>query len=257
MEDLTLHKCSEGIYLVGRYGNPPCGTWLFVNNSECLIVEMPPFFKRQGRPIDTVREFIDKYKLSEPKYILASHSHMDHTYSIFHYKKAFPDTKILVHSSFLNDYFIRCYIYMYWTRNKRIYGENIANTMGLFDEVFATDFYQLDLGGEPLYLIYAPKHSYEDTMIVFKGAMITGDWVIGPYPDCNDVVSYEDKARSIDRLMEKMHDLNYGVHMLFSVHGDTLMYNVDFYGVMSETKDYCIKNSGNSRNYISILSKGK
>ncbi len=247
-----MERCCDGIYLVGRYGNPPCGTWLFVNNDECALVEMPPFFKREGRPIELIKNFIKENRLTGPKYILASHSHMDHTYSVFHYKYAFPDAEIVVHSSFLNDYFVRSFLYMYWIRNKRIYGEEVANTMGLFDKIFYIDLYQLEIGGEPVYLIYAPKHSYEDTMIVFRGAMITGDWVIGPYPDCNDIVSTEDKIKSIDKVSAVLKNLNYKVHMLFSVHGDNLMYSVDFESIMKETKDYCIKNKKICQEYIPI-----
>ena len=239
--------------MVGRYGNPPCGTWLLCHNGECALVEMPPFFKKDCRPIEPVKKFIKDMGLSGPKYILSSHSHMDHTYSIFHYKAAFPQAEIIVHSSFLNDYFMRCFIYMYWTRNKRIYGEEIADNMGLFHKVFSSDLYSLELGGEPLYLIYAPKHSYEDTMIVFKGAMITGDWVIGPYPDCNDLVATGDKIRSIDRILNILKELDYNIHMLFSVHGDNLMYNVDFCQVMKETRDYCLKVEKREREYIPIF----
>ncbi|OQA17116.1 MAG: hypothetical protein BWY64_02245 [bacterium ADurb.Bin363] len=244
-----MNKCAEGIYIVGRYGNPLCATWLFENNGECAIVEMPPFFKRKGRPIEIIKETIHKKGLKGPKYILSSHAHIDHTYSIFHYKKAFPGAKLIGHSSFLNDYFIKSFFYMYWTKNKRIYGQDIANKMGLFDEVFTTDLYQLILGKEPLYLIYAPKHSYEDIMIVFKGAMITGDWAIGPYPDCNDIVSSHDKIQSIDKLIYILREKNYKVHMLFSAHGDNLIYNVDFEAVMKETRDFCARINNTHHDY--------
>jgi glyoxylase-like metal-dependent hydrolase (beta-lactamase superfamily II) len=236
-----MEKCAEGIYIAGRYGNPSCATWLFEHNGECAIVEMPPFLKREGRPIELIKEFIANRNLIGPKYIFCSHAHMDHTYSIFHYKKAFSNAKIVVSNTFYNDYFIRYFLYMYWTKNRRIYGDEIAENMNLFDEVFTSELYKLDIGGEPVYLINAPKHSYEDTIIVFKGAMITGDWAIGPYPDCNDIVSPQDKIQSIERLTNIIRNINYNIHMLFSVHGDNLMYNTDFYGIMRETLDYCYK----------------
>lgn len=236
-----MNKCADGIYMIGRYGNPLCATWLLEANGECVLMEMPPFIRRQDRPVEYIKEFIKEEGLKGPKYILCSHSHLDHIYSIFHYKKAFPKAKLLGHTSFYNDYFIKSFFYIYWTKNKRIYGEKIANNKGLFDEVFSTDFYQIDIGGEPLYLIYAPKHSYEDLMIVFKGTMITGDWTIGPYPDCNDIVASEDKVASIDRLIYIMDNLNYEIHRLFSVHGDNFMYDVDFEAVMKETRNFCLR----------------
>jgi hydroxyacylglutathione hydrolase len=106
----------------------------------------------------------------------------------------------------------------------------------LFDQLFDGDFWRGYLGGEPIYLIHAPKHSPGDLLIIFKGAMITGDWYIGDLKDCNDLVHPMDKIRSVDRVMEIVRAMNYNIHMLFSAHGDCLYYDADFFSLMEESK---------------------
>jgi len=132
-----------------------------------------------------------------------------------------------VHSSFLKDPYIQFFL-----KNSR----NSKGEYKLFDDIFDDILWQGDIGGEPIFLIHAPKHSPSDIMIIFRGAMITGDWNIGDIRDCNTLVPLKEKLQSIENLQNIIYALDYNIHMLFSAHGDCLFYEADFYKIMEECK---------------------
>lgn len=230
----TLKKCADGIYIVNRYGAVKCATWLLVNGKECAILEMPEYEENEDIPAKIVEAEISKMGL-KPKYAICSHHHLDHCQSIWDYRQTFPKTKFIAHKSFIDGYNNFLYLIEAITRYKYL-----KLTKFYFEHIFENDFYQCYLDGDPLIFIHAPKHCESDIMVIFKGVMITSDWSIGYHPDCNNLISPEQKIKSIDNLIKKLDELNYHIHTLFSVHGNDFRHNIDFEKIMEETKKMAI-----------------
>jgi hypothetical protein len=100
---------------------------------------------------------------------------------------------------------------------------------------------KLDLGGEPLYLVHAPKHSWTDTHIIFKGVAITGDWELNTLRAAHDDkpnhrVPREAKLAAIDKMSRFEHDYKYRIHKVYSVHANDRRENIDFTWLMNDTK---------------------
>jgi len=237
-----MNKPAEGFTILKRYGQLKTACWILENNGEAAIVEMPPFSKKEKPPYEKANAYFKKNKLF-PKYGFLSHSHWDHSFTLPKFREVFPQTRFVTHESFMHDPFFSYYI----VRNMRnARGRNwVMGGYRFFDDVFSGNLYTGDIGGEPVYLIHAPKHSYSDLLIVFRGAMITGDWYLGDLKDCNDLVDPRDKIASINRTIEIMRNLNYNIHMLFSAHGDSLFYDADFFSIMEQSK---VNHNGNQPN---------
>jgi hypothetical protein len=76
----------------------------------------------------------------------------------------------------------------------------------------------LDVGGEPLWLIRAAKHSADDAVTVFRGVAMTGDIELGMLASVNDEVPWPTKMRSMDRLRGFPERAGYHVHSVVSAH---------------------------------------
>ncbi|MFP4498919.1 MAG: MBL fold metallo-hydrolase, partial [Vulcanimicrobiota bacterium] len=213
-----MKTVAHGFTILKRYSSYETACWVLHNNGEGAIVEMPPYRKNEKPPFDKAEIFFKKNKLF-PKYGLISHPHFDHCYSLPFFKNRFPETKFVAHKSFFRDSYIQFIL-----RNIQApRGRNwIMKGPQIFDIVFDGDLWQGDIGGEPIYVIHAPKHSPGDLLIIFKGAIITGDWYIGDLNDCNDLVRSSEKIASINKVMGIVHNLDYHIHMIFSAHGNHL-----------------------------------
>lgn len=76
----------------------------------------------------------------------------------------------------------------------------------------------LQVGGEPVWLIKAPKHSLTDVVTVFRGVAMTGDIELGTLQSVNREVPKRLKARSMDRLRGFQERTRYHVHSIVSAH---------------------------------------
>jgi hypothetical protein len=74
------------------------------------------------------------------------------------------------------------------------------------------------VGGEPLWLVKAPKHSANDVVTVFRGVALTGDIELGMLASVNDEVPGPTKRRSMDRLRHFQVRAGYHVHTTVSAH---------------------------------------
>lgn len=229
-----MKTVAPGFTILKKYGRLKNACWILENNGEAAIVEMPPFTRDEKPPYKKARAYFKKNRLF-PRYGLITHPHWDHCQTLPQFRNEFPQAHFVAHQSFLEDPFIR-----YILGNTRTARGNdwLMGGYRFFDQVFFEDFIQLSLGGEPLYLIHAPKHSYGDVLIIFRGGMITGDWFMGDLTDCNDLVNPQDKIQSINRVMDILRYLNYHVHMLFSGHGDCLFYDADVFSILEQSKSY-------------------
>jgi len=228
-----MYEATAGITILKRYGPFKNACWVLHHNSEAAVVEMPPYHRgREKPPYDKLEVFLKKRKLYL-KYGFLSHPHWDHCNTLPRFRAKFPQTYFVTHSSFMEDSYFKFVL-----QNVRsIWGrKRFMGSKRFFDVVFSGDIWTGNIGGEPVYLIHAPKHSPGDLLIIFRGAVITGDWYLGDLKDCNNLVSAEQKIRSIDRVIQIVRNLNYNVHMCFSGHGDHLFYNADFFSILQESK---------------------
>jgi glyoxylase-like metal-dependent hydrolase (beta-lactamase superfamily II) len=211
--------------MLGPYGPYRNAVWLLVNGDQAALVEMPPYRpRRDARPWQAARRCLREIG-AELKYGLLSHAHVDHCQNLVCFRDAFPEALFVAHRSQVES---RLVARLAWSAGRRPYD--------LFDSVFDGDIQVLELNGEPLILIHAPKHSESDQMILYRGTAITGDWFLGDLKDCNAIVDPRHKVWSIERVQHWLQRLDYRVERAFSGHGDCLYYDVDFHRLMEKSK---------------------
>jgi hypothetical protein len=76
----------------------------------------------------------------------------------------------------------------------------------------------IDLGGEPLWLVKAPKHSPSDTITIFRGVAMTGDIELGTLESVNDEVSRATRATSMEYFRGFEDRTGYHIHTIVSAH---------------------------------------
>ena len=84
-----------------------------------------------------------------------THTHLDHMNGYPYFKRTFPGQ-------------IQLFTFLFLTG----IGRRISPR-------FLLSRQRTEPRGEPLYLIHAPKHSPEDLLVIFRGAVCTGDWALG------------------------------------------------------------------------------
>lgn len=213
-----MEQWSEGIYLLGRYGDLLTGCWLLVNGRSAAIVELPPHTSDQWSPAVAAKLAARQLSVNV-EYLLCTHAHDDHlsmaTLQEFH--RAFPNAVLHVHDRFE------------------------PHVAGLGMTRYFQNIVKLGIDGEPLFLVYAPKHSWTDTFIVFRGVAFSGDWEFNTIRSVNDgdekqSVPLERKLQSLDLLRRFPDDQSYVVHQTFSAHANERRNNVDFAALMEDTK---------------------
>ncbi|MFC1851093.1 hypothetical protein ACFL27_12940 [candidate division CSSED10-310 bacterium] len=212
-----MEKWSDGIYLLGQYNFFQTGCWLLTHGKQGIIVELPPYSRQENSPA------IDAYRATQLldisiRYICCTHFHCDH----FSWKTArefhmiYPKAQFLLQERF-SPPCPQTIPFRYFKRLKKI-----------------------TLSGEPLHLLYAPKHSWTDTMIIFRGAMITGDWELNTIRSVHDrkgrySIPRRRKRASIRSMINFSLKKNYHIHKIFSVHANDRRHNVNFPALMQDT----------------------
>ena len=169
-----------GWHLLGAFpDNEPddVGSWLLHANGEALLLEVPP-----GLTVDDVAAGLDSMGVGL-RYVTASHLHEDHFD---------PDSWKALQEAYTGTHFIHP------------------------TEAKAGSDTLISLGGEPLWLIKAPKHSPSDTVTVFRGVAMTGDIELGTLDSVNGEVSRATKAASMDYLRGFEGRTGYHVHTIVS-----------------------------------------
>jgi hydroxyacylglutathione hydrolase len=85
-----------------------------------------------------------------------------------------------------------------------------------------------DIGGEPAWLIKAPKHSASDVVIVFRGTAMTGDIELGMLDSVNNEVPRKIKTRSMAWLRDFGARTGYHVHSVVSAHLNDVRRGIDW-----------------------------
>ena len=175
-------KNLSGWRLLGAFpDNEPedVGSWLLHNDGEALLLEIPP-----GLTVDAVAAGLDSVGAGL-RYVTASHLHEDHLDI---------DCWNELQEAFHGTHFMR-------PTEARVGSDILIN-----------------LGGEPLWLIKAPKHSPSDTVAVFRGVAMTGDIELGTVDSGNGEVSPATKTASTDYLAGFEDRTGYHVHTIVSAH---------------------------------------
>jgi hypothetical protein len=155
------------------------GSWLLHTSGEGMLLEIPP-----GLKPDHVHQALSATS-TNLRYVTASHLHWDH-FDHGCWKK--------LQNEFPSAEFIRP------VRND------------------APSEVRLELSGEPLWLIRAPKHSPSDMVAVFRGIAMTGDVELGTLDSVNNEVSRTRKAASMAFLRGFEERTGYKVHTIVSAH---------------------------------------
>lgn len=87
---------------------------------------------------------------------------------------------------------------------------------------------RVDVGGEPAWLIKAPKHSRADVVTVFRGVAMTGDIETGMLESVNKEVRRDVRAASMDYLRAFPARAGYHVHTTVSAHLNDFRTSVDW-----------------------------
>jgi len=200
-----------------------------------MILEMPDSSDNDPfQSWEKIGEYIKSEKL-RLKFMTATHNHSDHfsTHPQFH--KRFPDIPIVV-----NPYFFRKRSLIEFISAEDLesgYNQEPSTIhKGVPICCFKGELFETHLGGEPLYLIQAPKHSWSDTLIVFRGTMITGDWWLGPGDPNPSQIPVEVINRSIDRVENFCRERRYQINTMMSVHANEFRSNFKFFKLMEETR---------------------
>lgn len=163
------------------------GSWLLVNGTVGLLLEVPP-----GLSVAAVKRDLAAAGV-ELRFVTASHDHEDHldveAWEALH--AAFPRTTFLHPSTIKGDH-------------------------------------RLDLDGEPVWLVKAPKHSLTDVVTVFRGVAMTGDIELGIIESVNDEVTKQIKKKSMARLQSFQERADYHVHTIVSAHLNDLRVGVNW-----------------------------
>lgn len=245
----NAERMADGVYLVGVHSEFNVGAWILESGGECAVMEMPAASKNEPHPSLQLRQFIEDkgWKL---KYLLLSHPHLDHLAGIADYRSIFPEADFSVHYSF--PLFLRISEH-YWGAGKGVEKPDMEDVhiwehikqnrgeqwfMSFFNSILMQDVNTLTLGGEPIHMIYGPKHCLADVHHIFKGVWFPGDWWIGKGDPCIDRASSSKAVDSIELLRSFCDSKNYKVHSVFPAHANNIMRNIDFNAILRETSDY-------------------
>jgi hypothetical protein len=164
------------------------GSWILHHEGEALLLEVP-----EGLTVADVRAALKQLGSPRLKYVTASHDHEDHLdASVWESLRAAFPPAMLLHPS-------------------AIQGE-----------------LSVSLGGEPLWLLKAPKHSRTDVVTIFRGVAMTGDIELGMLESVNQEVRATTKLRSMARLAGFVDRTGYQVHSLVSAHLDDVRTHIDW-----------------------------
>jgi len=171
-----------GWHFLGAFpdGKPnDVGSWILHNDGEALLLEVPP-----SLTVQRVAEGLASLGVGL-RYVTASHLHEDHLDI---------DGWNQLQEAYAGTHFMRP------TETK--VGADLL----------------LNLGGEALWLIKAPKHSPSDTMVAFRGVAMTGDVELGTLDSVNKEVPPETRAASMAYLRGFEERIGYHVHTIVSAH---------------------------------------
>ncbi len=206
--------------MLGNYA-PDSGCWLLVQNGEAAILELPGKNNCAVSPADAAANACGSLRCKITR-LLCSHCHPDHINpaTTADFLARFPESIMTLQSGF---------------RHAVDALPVDARRVNYFE---SADL--IHIGGEPIFLVHAPKHSSTDTFVIFKGAAFTGDWELGTIRSVHDgkpgSVPRDTRLESIARIERFQENHDYAIHMIFSVHANDRRYGIDFKRIIAETR---------------------
>jgi hydroxyacylglutathione hydrolase len=191
---MTVSHLPSGWILLGQYpvGDPDgVGSWILHHNGEAALLELPP----DAQLIKDAAAVVASLQ-ARVRFILVSHDHEDHF-----------DAEIL--------------------RQLRKHPA-FTSAEWLPPAVNAPGARCLDLSGEPLWLIHAPKHSRTDKVAIFRGFAMTGDIELGTLNSVNREVSRTVKRESLAHLAAFEGKHRYQITGLMSAHLNDFRQNISW-----------------------------
>jgi hydroxyacylglutathione hydrolase len=196
----TSHHADPGFpgwHLLGTFpqGDPDgVASWLLHHGGQAMLLEVPPGL--EGQDVSAGLE-----ALGRPGLVLATASHIH------------------------DDHFDR----EAWTELEAkfpaaTFERPVRRHGALQNEVWS------DLAGEPLCLIRAPKHSWRDTVTVFRGVAMTGDIELGTLKSVNTSVPGHVKSDSMRWLAGFPDRHGYRIHSIVSAHLNDVRRDVNRFG---------------------------
>jgi glyoxylase-like metal-dependent hydrolase (beta-lactamase superfamily II) len=181
-----------GWHLLGAFpeGEPDeVGSWILHNDGEALLLEVPPGLTRAE-----VKAGLEATRAGL-RYVTASHLHEDHLDA-----EGWKELE----EFYAGTHFIR-------PAEAKAGSETV-----------------IKVGGEPVWLIKAPKHSPSDTVVVFRGVAMTGDIELGTLESVNGEVSRATRAASMEYLRDFEERSGYRIHTIVSAHLNDFRQGVDW-----------------------------
>jgi glyoxylase-like metal-dependent hydrolase (beta-lactamase superfamily II) len=208
-----MDRWFDGVYLLDRVTWIKTGVWMLVHRGEAAVLELPPAEWGSPDPVELAATGAAALSATV-RFILCTHAHLDHfNLDTFHRMcKRFPQAEPVLQSGF-----------------RHHTGTDPAITYFDADRT-------LFLGGEPLHLLHAPKHSLTDTMVIFRGSVCTGDWELNTIRTVNERVPVETRLGSCARVIEFLRHANYHVHRVYSAHANDRREGVDFPALIADTQ---------------------
>lgn len=204
----------DGVHLLGRVTHLKTGVWLLAHHGEAAVLELPPAEHGDPDPVDLASAAATQLGV-RVKFIVCTHTHGDHFArdTLKRMRTWFAGAETVLHEGF------------------RGYAGDPPG-IRYFDDAAS-----LSVGGEPLHLVHAPKHSQTDTMVVFRGTACTGDWELGTVRTVNERVPVETRLRSCDRMIRFVRETGYRIHRVYSVHANDRREGVDWVELMAATRE--------------------
>ena len=188
-----------GWVLLGQYpvDDPDgVGSWILHHDGEAALLEIPPDESLIARAAEVVASLDLKVR-----FIFASHDHEDHL-----------DRLILRE-----------------LRSQPAF----AAARWITPKPSETGVTGLMLGGEPLWLVHAPKHSLTDTVTVFRGFAMAGDIELGTLDSVNTEVGTQMRLQSLSFLAAFERQHNYRIRGLVSAHLNDFRENISWEQVVA------------------------
>ncbi len=211
-----MKRWFEEVYLLGQFNSLRTGCWLLANDGQAAILELPPNDSGEPSPPEAADAAVRSLNLAV-RFLLCTHCHGDHFSegTLEQFRHNYPEARICLQRGFKN---------------------SLEDPRGVhwFD-----DLLEISLGGEPLFLVHAPKHSRTDTMVIFRGTICTGDWELGTIRSVHDGrsgITVQQRLSSINRLIEFVSAHKYHIHQVFSAHTNDKRQQVNSVALMESTR---------------------
>jgi len=220
----------NGIYLIGQFCPVESGAWLFVDGDQCALFEAPEYDPGEIPPVIPAKKVIEENNL-KLKYVLISHPHRDHVYSIREYRKAFPDAMFVAHK--LASFILHETCSAQLLTQPEIW-RSLPDSDDIFNHLYE-DSVILPLGNKTIHQVHAPKHSPGDAITYFNHVLFTGDWWLleGDPGNCMEVLKVAN--HSINRVHDYITENRLDIRHIFPSHANNMMYNVDIEEILHRT----------------------